>query len=164
MRIILLPSFQSLHMFIFAKLILVFNFFLVTISSAGDYQVLAASSCCLEQIERVNLKRDILFPETQTLLYSIQRTFKSKSCDFLPPELVNLLGYLVDEFCATHSCILCTRPGDSSCSPCCPSNTENQSHSTRGDCKKRKKKCKCPALISFASCFSLESMDGPLQL
>lgn len=65
----------------------------------------------------MNLQRKFLFPETQGLLDSIQRTFKSMSCDFLTPDLVNLLRYLGDEFCATLSSFLCTRPRNSSCSP-----------------------------------------------
>lgn len=158
MNITLLPVFRNMHMFIFLKFILEFNFF------SCQYLVSRRSSCLksiilLPRAYRVKLKRNFLFSETQNVLYSIQRTFKSKSCDFLTPELVNLLGYLVDEFCTTRSSLLYTRPGDSSCSPCSPSNTENQSPSTRGDHKKGKKNANAQRWLVLPAALPPESTD-----
>lgn len=132
---------------------------MVIFSSLGHHQAWEAPSCCLEYIDRGNLKRGILFPETQNRLYSIQRTFRCKSCDFLTPALVNRLGDLVDEFCPTLPPSLCAGPGGSSCSPCSSSNTENQFPSTQGDHQKGGK-CKCLALISFASCSPSSRMNA----
>lgn len=97
------------------KVMLVFNFILLCL--------IRSRLSCLGSIILLltpytkDLQRKFLFSETQGLLDSLQRTFKSMKCDFLTPDLVNLLRYLGDEFCATLSSFLCTRPRNSSCSP-----------------------------------------------
>ena len=91
------------------------------------------------------------------------------SCDFLTPDLVNLLGYLGDEFYATLSSFLCTRSRNSSCSPHLIL-AQKTNLPAPGETVGKKSVCalvggcKYPTLSSLTSCSPIKPMDWPLSL
>lgn len=141
------------------KVMLVFNFILLCL--------IRSRLSCLGSIILLltpytkDLQRKFLFSETQGLLDSLQRTFKSMKCDFLTPDLVNLLRYLGDEFCATLSSFLCTRPRNSSCSPhsilAQKSNLPAPGETVKKNVCIGDADAQCPTLISFYQLFSLQN-------